>query len=326
MTNRRHFLNLASTAAIVLGVVSPVMAEIPKGPITLVVPFAAGGATDVVSRLVAKKVSEQVGRPVIVENVAGAGGVVGAQKVARGPKDGSMLLMGTVSTHAINPLATSPIPYDPVKDFSPVSLLATVPNVIVVNNSIKAQNLQELIAMVKSQPGKLSYGSSGVGTPPHLSGELFKSMASLDMQHISYRGGAPAMADLISGHIPILFDVLTGAAGHIRSGSVRAVAVTTATRSPSFPDIPTVAEAGLKGYETYTWNAIFGPAGVPTATIESLSKEFQRAVADREVQEKLKELSAIPIGSSSAALQSHVKAELDKWGPVIKAIGGLKRD
>ncbi len=300
--------------------------DLPKGPIVLVVPFAAGGATDVVSRLVARKVTERTGRMIVVENVAGAGGAVGAQRVARSAKDGSVLLMGTVATHAINPLASNPAPYDPQRDFTPVSLLATVPNVLVVGPSVKARNLQELIALLKSQPGKFSYGSSGVGTPPHLSGELFKSMAGVDITHVPYRGGGPAMADLVAGHIPLLFDVLTGAASHIRSGAARAIAVTTATRSPSFPDVPTFAEAGLPGYETYTWNAIFGPAGMPPAVVTALSREFQRVVADPEVQAKLKDISANPVGSPPEALAGQVKGEIAKWGPVIKSIGGLKFD
>jgi tripartite-type tricarboxylate transporter receptor subunit TctC len=322
MTARRKaLLALAScAAAMTMSAPSHAQSALPKGPITLVVPFAAGGATDIVSRLVAKKVTEKSGVSIVVDNVGGGGGVVGAQKVARAAKDGTVLLMGTVSTHAINPIARGFSTYHPLKDFTPVSLVATVPNVIVVNPGVSAQNVRELISLIKSQPGKMSYGTSGVGTPPHLSGELFKSMAGLDIEHVPYKGGGPAMTDLISGNIPVLFDVLTGAASHIKGGRARAIAVTTPQRSPSFPDVPTVAESGLKGYETYTWNAIFGPAGMPPAMTAALAKEFQRAVAEPDVQEKFKELSAIPVGSTPEALTAHVKAELDKWGPVIKAI------
>lgn len=254
---------------------------LPKGPITLVVPFAAGGATDVVSRLVAQKLSERLGHSVVVENVAGGGGAIGAAKVAKATADGSVLLMGTVATHAINPLSTPPAPYDAQKDFTPISLVATVPNVLLVNNSFKAKNVRELIALLKAEPGKYTYGSSGVGTPPHLSGELFKSMAGVDIAHVPYKGGGPAMTDLVGGHIPLLFDVLTGAASHVRAGSVRALAVTTSKRSASFPDIPTLAEAGVPGYETYTWNAVFGPAKLPASTVERLSRELQAVVACR---------------------------------------------
>lgn len=322
--SRRNLI--AGVMTCLTGLMSPSMGIAQTGPITLVVPFAAGGATDVVSRLVAKKASEKLGRPIVVENIAGGGGVIGAAKVARSTPNGDTLLMGTVSTHAINPLSTSPAPYDPLKDFSHISLLATVPNVLLVHSSVKAQNVKELIGHLKAQSQPLGYGSSGVGTPPHLSGELFKSMAKVDMIHVPYRGGAPAMNDLLAGQIPITFDVLTGAASYIKAGSVRALAVTTATRSPAFPNVPTISEAGVPGYETYTWNAVFGPAGIPKNVIDTYSKVFQAVVADQEVQEKLKELSANPVGSTPEALQTQVKAELDKWGPVIKSIGGLKKD
>ena len=325
--SRRELLRYGAAAALGTPLACAwAQTALPKGPISLIVPFAAGGATDVVSRLIAQKLSERIGRTIVVENAGGGGGSIGATKVAKAPADGSVLLMGTVATHAINPLSLSPSPYDPVRDFTPISLIAKVPNVLLVSNSVRAQNVRELIALLKAQAGKFSYGSSGVGTPPHLSGELFKSMAGVDIAHIPYKGGGPAMTDLVGGQIPILFDVLTGAASHIRAGSVRALAVTTDKRSPSFPDVPTMAEAGVPGYETYTWNALFGPAGVPRPFVEQLSRELQRVVAEPEVQARLKDLSANPVGSTPEALAALVKAELEKWGPVIKAIGGLKRD
>jgi tripartite-type tricarboxylate transporter receptor subunit TctC len=312
-------LGVPASATIAQGV-------LPKGPITLVVPFAAGGATDVVSRLVAQKLSERIARTVVVENVGGGGGSIGAAKVAKSPADGTTLLMGTIATHVINPLSATQSAYDPLKDFTPISLLAKVPNVLLVGNSVKAQNLKELIALVKAQPGKFAYGSSGIGTPPHLSGELFKSMAGLDIAHVPYKGGGPAMSDLIGGQIPILFDVLSGAASHIRSGSVRAIAMTLDQRSPSFPDLPTMAEAGLPGYETYTWNGVFGPSGMPRAVVDQLSKELVAVVALPDVQAKLKEISASPVGSSPEVLAALVKSDLSKMGALIKAIGGLKRE
>lgn len=325
--SRRNLMKAGMAATLGLPLTSAfAQAVLPKGPITLVVPFAAGGATDVVSRLVAQKLSERIARTIVVENVGGGGGAIGAAKVARASPDGNMLLMGTVATHAINPLSMTPAPYDAQRNFTPVSLIATVPNVLLVGPSVKAQNLRELMALLKAQPGKFSYGSSGVGTPPHLSGELFKSMAGVDMGHVPYKGGGPAMSDLVGGHIPILFDVLSGAASHIRAGSVRALAVTTGKRSASFPEIPTMAEAGVPDYETYTWNAVFGPAGLPRPMVDQLSRELQAVVAQPEVQARLKELSATPVGSTPEVLATLVKSELDKWGPVIKSIGGLKRD
>jgi tripartite-type tricarboxylate transporter receptor subunit TctC len=296
-------------------------AGLPKGPITLVVPFAAGGATDVVSRLVAKKLQEQIGLTVVIENVGGAGGVVGAVRVARGTPDGTILLMGTISTHTINPLMAKQPPYDPVKDFTAISMIATVPNVLLVSSQVKAANVGELIALIKAAPGKYSYASSGVGTPPNLSGELFKVQAGIEMEHVPYRGGAPAMNDLIGNQIPVMFDVLSGAAPFIKSGTARALAVTTKTRSPSFPDLPTVAEQGLPDFETYTWNAIFGPAGMPADITNRLSTELARAVADPEIQKRLRDLSADPVGGTSAELTAQLKGEITRWAPIIEKAG-----
>jgi tripartite-type tricarboxylate transporter receptor subunit TctC len=292
-----------------------------KGPITIVVPFAAGGATDVVTRLIGKKLAERVSVSVVVENAGGAGGVIGATRVARAAPDGTVLLMGTVATHAINPLMAKQTPYDPVNDFTPISLIATVPNALLVGPQVKATNVSELISLLKSESGRYNYGSSGNGTPPHLSGELFKAMAGVEMTHVPYRGGGPAMTDLIGGQIPILFDVLTGAANFVREGTVRALAVTTKSRSSSFPNVPTVAESGLPGYETYTWNAVFGPARMPAQLVERVSSELRQVVADPEMQKRLKELSAEPVGSSPDTLAAQVKAELAKWAPIIKAAG-----
>jgi tripartite-type tricarboxylate transporter receptor subunit TctC len=326
-TNRREVLKRGMAAGLSLSSAAGFAdTALPKGNITLVVPFAAGGATDVVSRLVGQKLSERVARTVVVENVAGGGGSIGAAKVAKGASDGSLLLMGTIATHVINPLSATTPTYDPQRDFTPISLLAKVPNVLLVGKDVKAANLKELIALLKAQPGKFAYGSSGVGTPPHLSGELFKSMAGVDMVHVPYRGGGPAMSDLIGGQIPLLFDVLSGAASHIRSGSARAMAVTLDQRVPSFPDLPTIAESGLPGYETYTWNGIFAPAGLARPLVDLLARELAAVIATPDVQGKLKELSATPVGSGPDALTALVKSDLAKMGMLIKSIGGLKRE
>jgi tripartite-type tricarboxylate transporter receptor subunit TctC len=321
LTRRRFGGYVAAAAAGLSMSRAKAQTPLPKGPITLVVPFAAGGATDVVSRLVAQQVSEQIGVSILIENVGGAGGVLGAKRVARAAPDGSTLLMATISTHTINPLMAKEAPYDPVADFTPISMVATVPNVLLVNPNIKATNVKELVALLKQNPGKYSYGSSGVGTPPNLSGELFKMQAGVDMQHVPYRGGAPAMNDLIAEQIPILFDVLSGAAPFIKAGSARALAVTMKTRSRSFPDIPTVAESGLPEYETYTWNAVFGPPKMPGVTAERLSEELRKAVANPDIQKKLVELSAEPVGSTAGELAGQLKAEIAKWQPIIEKVG-----
>ena len=321
---RREFIGTAALAAAsgsLLTRGARAQSELPRGNITLIVPFAPGGATDVVSRLLAKKVAEQIGQTILIENVAGAGGVVGATRVARAAPDGATVLMGTISTHTINPLMAVKPPYDPVKDFTAISMIITVPNVLMVASNVKATNVRELIALLKADPGKYSYGSSGIGTPPNLSGELFMAQAGVEMAHVPYRGGAPAMNDLMGGQIPILFDVLSGAAPFIKSGAIRAIAITTKNRSASFPNLPTIAESGLPDYETYTWNAIFGPPNMPPVLAERLSAEFRKATADSEILKRLRDLSGDPVGSTPAELADQVKAEIVKWKPIIQAAG-----
>ncbi|ANM12168.1 MULTISPECIES: Bug family tripartite tricarboxylate transporter substrate binding protein [unclassified Rhizobium] len=293
-------------------------ADFPDRAITMVVPFAAGGSTDVVARIVAQKMSEDLGQQVIVQNVAGAGGNLGAGNVARAEPDGYTILMGTVATHALNPLILKSTPYDPEKDFAPVSLLVVVPNVLVVNPELPAKTVQELIALLKAEPDKYSYASSGNGTPLHLSGELFKSMAGVSMQHIPYKGAGPALNDVIGNQVPIMFDNLPSSSSHIKAGTLRALAVTTAARAPSFPDVPTVAESGIPGYETYTWNALFAPAKTPNEVVMRLNASANKALKDPAVAERMKEFSATIVGSTPDELAAHVKAELAKWGPVVK--------
>lgn len=289
----------------------------PDRSITMIVPFAAGGSTDVVARIVAQKMSEDLGQQVIVQNVAGAGGNLGADNVARAAPDGYTILMGTVATHALNPLILKSTPYDAEKDFAPISLLVIVPNVLVVNPELPAKNVQELIALLKADPDKYSYASSGNGTPLHLSGELFKSMAGVDMQHIPYKGAGPALNDVIGNQVPIMFDNLPSSSSHIKAGTLRALAVTTAKRASSFPDLPTIAESGISGYETYTWNALFAPANTPADVITRLNASANKALTDPAVAERMKEFSATIVGSTPEELGAHVKAELAKWKPVV---------
>ena len=227
----------------------------------------------------------------IVENKGGAGGNLGSASVAKAEPDGYTILMGTVATHALNPSIYKKMPYDAVDDFAPISLLVTVPNVLVVNPQLPVKNVEELIALLKAEPGKYSYASSGNGTPLHLSGELFKSMAGVDMVHIPYKGAGPALTDLLGNHVPIMFDNLPSSTGYIKDGRLRGLAVTTAERSPSMPDLPTIAESGLPGYETYTWNALFAPAGTPPEVIARLNAAAVAAVADPEAQAKLQALA-----------------------------------
>jgi tripartite-type tricarboxylate transporter receptor subunit TctC len=295
--------------------------EYPSRPVTLVVPFPAGGSTDLVARLIASGMTKHLGQQLVIENRGGAGGNIGSAAVARAEPDGYTILMATVATHALNPALYKKMPFDPVEDFAPVSLLALIPNVLVVNNDFPAKSVQELIDLLKADPGKYSYASSGNGTPLHLSGELFKSMAGVDMAHVPYKGAGPALVDVMGGHVPIMFDNLPSSTEHIRAGKLRGLAVTTAERAPSMPDLPTIAESGLPGYETYTWNALFAPAGTPKDVIDRLNAAANAAVADPDVQAKLKDVGAVPKGSTPEELASHVQAELAKWAPVVKASG-----
>lgn len=271
---RRAALALALAAA-------PALAwAFPDKPVTLVIPFAAGGSTDVVGRIVAEKMGEKLGQQVVVENVGGAGGSLGATQVARAQPDGYTILMGTVATHALNPLILKQKPYDPVEDFAPVSLLVIVPNVLAVNPELPVNSVQELIDLAKKEPGTLAYASSGNGTPLHFSGELFKHMAGVDIQHVPYKGSGPALTDVLGNQVPIIFDNLPSASGHFSSGGLRPLGVTTAERAPSFPDVPTIAEAGVPGYETYTWNALFAPAGTPKEVVDRLNASANEAMTD----------------------------------------------
>ncbi|WP_018389139.1 tripartite tricarboxylate transporter substrate binding protein [Ancylobacter sp. FA202] len=294
--------------------------DFPNRPVTLVIPFAAGGSTDLVGRLIAERMSAELGQPVVVENKGGAGGNLGAAQVAKATPDGYTILMGTVATHALNPTLYKKMPYDPVTSFAPVSLLVVVPNVLVVNPDFPAKTTEELIALLKKDPDKYSYASSGNGTPLHLSGELFKSMAGVDMQHIPYQGAGPALIDVLSGQVPIMFDNLPSSTGHIKSGKLRALGVTTAKRAPSFPDLPAIAEA-VPGYETYTWNAVFAPAGTPPEVIAKLNAAANKALADPKVQARLADFSAVSVGSTPEELGEHVKKEIAKWAPIVKASG-----
>ncbi|NBB48902.1 tripartite tricarboxylate transporter substrate binding protein [Rhizobium sp. CRIBSB] len=293
-------------------------AAFPEHPVTLVVPFAAGGSTDVVARVIAEKMSEDLGQQVIVQNVAGAGGSLGAGNVARAEPDGYTILMGTVATHALNPLILKNKPYDAEADFAPVSLLVLVPNVLVVNPELPAKSVEELLALLKAEPDKWSYASSGNGTPLHLSGELFKSMAGVSMEHIPYKGSGPALNDLLGNQVSVMFDNLPSSSAHIKAGTLRALAVTTAERAPSFPDVPTMAEAGLPGYETYTWNALFAPKDTPKEVVDRLNAAAVKAMADPGVAERMKEFSATIVASTPDELATHVKAEVAKWTPVVK--------
>jgi tripartite-type tricarboxylate transporter receptor subunit TctC len=293
----------------------------PSKPIRLVVPYPPGGPLDTVARLTAQKVSEATQQPVIVDNKPGAGGNIGADLVAKSPADGYTILLGAVATHAINPALYASMPYDAVRDFIPVTQLASTPNVLIVHPSIPAANVREFITYAKANPGKLNFGSGSTGSAGHLAGELFKAMAGLDMTHVPYKGAAPAMQDLVGGQIQLMFDNLASALGQVRAGKVKGLAVTTAKRTPLAPDLPTIAESGLAGFDISTWFGIFVPAGTPREAVERLHAEFTRALAAPDVREKILTLGAEPVGNRPEEFAAYIRREAAKYARVIKASG-----
>jgi tripartite-type tricarboxylate transporter receptor subunit TctC len=293
----------------------------PSKPIRFVVPYPAGGPLDTVARLLAQKAGESVKQPVIVDNKPGAGGNIGADAVAKSAADGYTILMGAVATHAINPTLYPSIPYDAQKDFIAVTQVASTPNVLVVNPTIPANNVREFIAYAKAHPGKLNFGSGSTGSAGHLAGELFKAMAGVDMTHVPYKGAAPAMNDLVGGQIQLMFDNLASSLGQVKAGRIKALAVTTAKRTALAPDLPTIAESGLPGFDISTWFGIFVPAGTPRDIVERLHAEFARALAMPDVREKMLALGAEPVGSRPGEFAAYIRAEADKYARVIHASG-----
>jgi tripartite-type tricarboxylate transporter receptor subunit TctC len=293
----------------------------PAKPIRWIVPFAPGGTTDILARTISDKLTIALGKPVIVENNPGAGGGVGAVQTAKAAPDGYTIMGGTISTHAINASLYKTLPYDPVKDFTPITLIARVPNLLVVNPDVPAKNVKELIALMKADPSKYTFASSGNGTSQHLSGELFKSMAGVDMQHIPYKGSPAALQDVVSGQVTMTFDNITTAWPLAKAGKLRALAVTTAKRSPIAPDVPTLAEAGLAGYEIGSWQGVFAPAGTPVDVVKRLNTEIVKIINMPDVREKLVGLGAEPVGNTPDEFAALVKGEVVKWAAVVKQSG-----
>ena len=293
----------------------------PSKPIKWVVPFAPGGTTDILARTVGEKLAVALGQPVIIENKPGAGGGVGAEFTAKSAPDGYTIMGGTISTHAINASLYKSLPYDPVKDFVAITLIARVPNMLVINPSVPAKDVKELIALLKANPGKYSFASSGNGTSQHLSGELFKSMSGTDMQHIPYKGSPPALQDVVGGQVAMTFDNITTALPLAKAGKLRALAVTTAKRSSVAPEVPTLAESGLPGFEVGSWQGVFAPAGTPSEIVRRLNAEIVKALNMPDVREKLSGLGAEIVADSPEEFSALVKAEVAKWADVVKKSG-----
>jgi tripartite-type tricarboxylate transporter receptor subunit TctC len=327
--SRRGALAAAAAATLLLAA-GPAGAQgaWPNKPVRIVVPFAAGGTTDILARAVAPELSKAFGQQFIVDNRAGAGGNVGAEIVARAPNDGYTLLMGTVGTHGINRALYPKLPYDPIKDFTPITLVAAVPNVMEMNaDKAKALNINsvaDFIKYAKANPGKLNMASSGSGTSIHLAGELFKTMTGSFMTHIPYRGSGPALLDLVGGNADVMFDNLPSSMQQIKGGKLKALAVTSAKRSPALPDVPTVEEAGgpaLKGYEASSWFGLLAPAGTPPEIVNRIQQEVAKSLGTAAIKEKLLAQGAIPSGNTPAEFAKHIENEHVKWAKVVKASG-----
>jgi tripartite-type tricarboxylate transporter receptor subunit TctC len=293
----------------------------PSKAIRYVVPFPAGGPLDIVARAIGQELNKSWNQPVIIDNRPGAGGNIGADFVAKASADGYTILMGAVSTHAINVALYSKLPYDPIRDFAPVTLITSVPNVLVVHPSVPVHNVKELIALAKARPGQLSFASGSTGSAGHLAGELFNSMASVDMTHIPYKGAAPAVVDLMAGHVALMFDNLASALPNIKTSRVRALAVTTLHRSPLLPQLPTISETGLTGFDISTWFGIFAPAGTPREVVTKLAAETARILHTAAMRERLALLGAEPVGNKPDEFAAFVKAEIPKYAKIVKASG-----
>src|SRR3984957_13635103 len=290
----------------------------PNRPIKMLVGFAAGGGADVAARIMAQKMSEILGQTILVENRTGASGLIAAQDLAKSDPDGYTLMMGSQTTCAVAPALYHKVTVDPVKDFSGVALTGASPLVLVVNPTFAARSVADVIAMAKATPGKINFGTGGVGTTPHMTAELFQYIAGIKMVHVAYRGEAPAINDLLAGQIPLMFANLSAVMGNLKAGTVRALAVTGAHRSPSAPDIPTVAEAALPGFEAETWWGIVAPAGTPQAVLAKLNAVARKALAEDDTKKRFADLGMTNGSSSPEELDAYIKSEIAKWSKVIK--------
>ena len=320
-TRRLALATLATAAAAALLPLTANAQAYPTKPITIIVPFSAGGTTDILARVVGQALTAELGQSVIIDNRAGAGGNIGGQLAARSAADGYTLFMGTVGTHAINESLYKKMPFDPIKDFAPLSRVANVPNLLVAHPSQPFKTVPEMIAYAKANPGKLNFGSSGSGSSIHLSGELFKSMAKVDMVHIPYKGSAPAVNDLLGNQIAIMFDNMPSAIQHVRAGKLRAIAVTTAKRSPELPNVPTIAEAGVPGYEATSWFGLFAPSATPAPIVAQLNKAIVKVLGQADVKQKIADQGGEVVAETPAQFAAFIKAETAKWGKVVKDSG-----
>ncbi|WP_338819070.1 tripartite tricarboxylate transporter substrate binding protein [Acidovorax temperans] len=324
-TTRRQAFSALTAAALagagLLGSAGALAQSYPTKPVTIIVPFAAGGTTDILARIIGQALTAELGQSVVVDNRAGAGGNIGGQAAAKATPDGHTLFMGTVGTHAINASLYKKMPFDPVKDFAPLTRVANVPNLLVANPAQPYKSVKDLIAYAKANPGKVNFGSSGNGSSIHLSGELFKSLVKVDMQHVPYKGSAPAVTDLLGNQIGIMFDNMPSAIQHVRSGKLVPLAVTTAKRSPELPNVPTIAEAGVPGYEATSWFGMFAPAGTPAPVLAKLNAAIVKVLGQPDVKKKINEQGAEVYSETPEQFAAFIQTESVKWGKVVKESG-----
>ena len=318
---RRRMAAAAVLAALGLAGAPAGAQDYPSRPIKLVVPFAAGGGSDIVARTVAQKLAESLGQPVVVENKPGAGGNIGTDQVAKAPPDGYTIVMGVFGPIAVNPSLFSKLPYDPIRDFEPITQAVTVTNMLVVHPSVPANTVAELIEYGRKNPGKLASATGGTGTAGHMASELFKSMTKLDMAVIPYKGAAPAVNDVLGGQVPMTFEALLSTLPHVKAGKLKAIAVTTSTRSSLLPNVPTIAEAGLKGYDANNWYGFLAPARTPQPVIDKLNREMVKVLALPEVKEKLAGVGAEPVGNSPQEFAAVIRADVAKWKRIVQETG-----
>lgn len=321
LSRRRLALGGIALAAAAAAPLAAQAQAYPTKPITIVVPFSAGGTTDILARVVGEALKTELGQPVVIDNRAGAGGNIGASLAAKANADGYTLFMGTVGTHAINQSLYKKLPYDPIKDFAPLTRVAMVPNLLVAHPSKPYNSVKELIAYAKANPGKVNFGSSGSGSSIHLSGELFNTLAKVDMVHVPYKGSAPAVTDLLGGQIDIMFDNMPSAIQHVRNGKLKPLAVTTAKRSPELPNVPTIAEAGVPGYEATSWFGLFAPAATPAPVVARLNAALVKVLSDANVKKKIAEQGAEPYSEKPEQFAEFIRKETAKWSQVVKASG-----
>lgn len=318
---RRDVLKGLASAACLVGGLRGASAQLESKQIRLVVPFPAGGPTDIVARPFAQLLGDALKATVVIDNRGGAGGSLGADAVAKADPDGTTLLMGTVGTHAINTSLYEKLPYDPVKNFTPIALVAMAPVAVVVHPSQPIKNLADLVALAKQKPGTLNYASAGAGTPGHLTGELFKAAAGIDIVHVPYKGSAPGVTDLVAGQVQVMFDPLQSVLSNIKGERIRALAVSSKSRSPVAPNVPTIAESGFPGFETTAWWGVFAPAGLNPATAAALSKAAQSVAQSRDFQSKLEPLGVIGASLTGPAFAEFQKGEIEKWGKAVRGAG-----